>query len=184
MLSTQQKIKGTPQVCNGAVVKEIGKSLVKICTDGKIKLKPRKQVPVVFLLHTYPAKWSFLLFGSPRGGGSFKYFTTNIDIWAIFLTQKTWKFAPDYFKPKDFKWNKKNHTFRFHLLTQVGEGYALLGRDTGPGKDCLWYGTTFCDGDLVEDLYRWWFKMKCSKSRFTVVSVPYTQVVQDPRFKP
>ena len=56
MLSTQQKIKDTPQVCNGAVVKEIGKSLVKICTDGKIKLKPRKQVPVVFLLHTYPAR--------------------------------------------------------------------------------------------------------------------------------
>ena len=56
MLSTQQKIKGPPQVCNGAVVKEIGKSLVKICTDGKIKLKPRKQVPVVFLLHSYPAR--------------------------------------------------------------------------------------------------------------------------------
>ena len=66
---------------------------------------------------------------------------------------------------------------------QVGEGYALLGRDTGPGKDCVWYGTTFCDGDLVEDLFRWWFRMKCSKSKFTVASVPYTQVVQDPRFK-
>ena len=56
MLTTQQKIKATSQVCNGAVVKEIGKSLVKICTDGKIKLKPRKQVPVVFLLHSYPAR--------------------------------------------------------------------------------------------------------------------------------
>ena len=33
-----------PKVCNGAVVKEIGKSLVKVCTDGKVKLKPRKQV--------------------------------------------------------------------------------------------------------------------------------------------
>ena len=41
---------------------------------------------------------------------------------------------------------------------KVGEGFALVGRDTGPGKDCLWYGTTFCDGDLVEDLYRWWLK--------------------------
>ena len=71
-----------------------------------------------------------------------------------------------------------------HFLLQVGEGYALLGRDTGPGKDCLWYGTTFCDGDLVEDLFRWWFRMKCSKSKFTVASVPYSQVVQDPRFKP
>ena len=67
---------------------------------------------------------------------------------------------------------------------KVGEGFALVGRDTGPGKDCLWYGTTFCDGDLVEDLFRWWFRMKCSKSKFTVASVPYTQVVQDPRFKP
>merc|ERR1719430_2549690 len=66
----------------------------------------------------------------------------------------------------------------------VGEGFPLVGRDTGPGKDCLWYGTTFCTGDLVEDLFRWWFRMKCSKSKFTVASVPYTQVVQDPRFKP
>ena len=31
-------------MCNGAVVLEIGKSLVKVCTDGKVKLKPRKQV--------------------------------------------------------------------------------------------------------------------------------------------
>ena len=97
------------KICNGAVTKEVGKSLVKVCTDGKVKTKLRKS---------------------------------------------------------------------------VGEGFALVGRDTGPGKDCLWYGTTFCDGDLVEDLFRWWFRMKCSKSKFTVASVPYTQVVQDPRFKP
>ena len=32
------------KICNGAVTKEIGKSLVKVCTDGKVKLKPRKQV--------------------------------------------------------------------------------------------------------------------------------------------
>ena len=96
------------KICNGAVTKEVGKSLVKVCTDGKVKTKLRKS---------------------------------------------------------------------------VGEGFALVGRDTGPGKDCLWYGTTFCDGDLVEDLFRWWFRMKCSKSKFTVASVPYTQVVQDPRFK-
>ena len=35
-------------MCNGAVVKEIGKSLVKVCTDGKVKLKPRKQVGFYF----------------------------------------------------------------------------------------------------------------------------------------
>merc|ERR1712083_1291558 len=77
-----------------------------------------------------------------------------------------------------------NGKVRLMPRMKVGEGFALLGRDTGPGKDCLWYGTTFCDGDLVEDLFRWWFRMKCSKSKFTVASVPYTQVVQDPRFKP
>ena len=102
------------------------------------------------------------------------------------------KIHPRPFQTKRIKIKNEPNLFIFSgtvplnstFLTQVGEGYALLGRDTGPGKDCTWYGTTFCDGDLVEDLYRWWFKMKCSKSRFTVVSVPYTQVVQDPRFKP
>ena len=51
--------------------------------------------------------------------------------------------------------------------SKVGKGYALVGRDTGPGKgleikekeenmsnetfsDCDWYGTTFCDGDVME----------------------------------
>ena len=63
------------KICNGAVTKEIGTKLVKVCTDGKIKVKTRKS---------------------------------------------------------------------------VGEGFALVGRDTGEGRDCVWYGTTFCDGDLVE----------------------------------
>ena len=38
----------------------------------------------------------------------------------------------------------------------VGKNYPLVGEDTGPGKDCTWYGTTFCDGDLVEVIF---FKM-------------------------
>merc|ERR1712083_215321 len=63
------------KICNGAVTKEIGTKLVKVCTDGKIKVKTRKS---------------------------------------------------------------------------IGEGFALVGRDTGEGRDCVWYGTTFCDGDLVE----------------------------------
>jgi hypothetical protein len=50
----------------------------------------------------------------------------------------------------------------------VAKGYPLVGRDTGTGKgkgdmmfsqtgqnriyisDCTWYGTVFCDGDVVE----------------------------------
>ena len=63
---------------------------------------------------------------------------------------------------------------------KVGEGFALVGRDTGPGKDCLWYGTTFCDGDLVEDLYRWWLKQK----RYRYLNSIFLQmVVQDEVFQ-
>merc|ERR1712083_951002 len=60
----------------------------------------------------------------------------------------------------------------------VGEGYPLVGRDTGPGKDCEWYGTVFCDGDVVEDLFRWWFKMKCSKGKFSVDSSNLAEVIR------
>merc|ERR1712018_228715 len=61
---------------------------------------------------------------------------------------------------------------------KCGEGFALVGRDTGVGKDCVWYGTTFCDGDLVEDLFRWWFKMKCAKGKFSVDSSSYAEVIE------
>ena len=44
--------------------------------------------------------------------------------------------------------------------------------------DCIWYGTTFCDGDVVEDLYRWWFKMKCSKTKFSVDSSSWAEVIK------
>ena len=67
--------------------------------------------------------------------------------------------------------------------------------------DCLWYGTTFCDGDIVEvstysavlwsfiltmfvqDLNRWWFLKKCSKGRFSAYSRSYSEVVADKRFR-
>ena len=26
--------------------------------------------------------------------------------------------------------------------------------------DCVWQGTTYCEGDVVIDLYRWWFESK------------------------
>ena len=32
------------RICNGAVTKEIGKKLLKVCSDGKIKTKTRKSV--------------------------------------------------------------------------------------------------------------------------------------------
>merc|ERR1712179_22 len=97
------------KICNGAVTKEIGSTLVKVCSDGRVKTKARKT---------------------------------------------------------------------------VGEGFPLYGTDTGPGKDCTWDGTVFCDGDVIEDLHRWWFLMKCSKSKFSVYSRSYTEVTNDKRFSP
>ena len=45
-------------------------------------------------------------------------------------------------------------------------------------SDCIWYGTVFCDGDVVEDLYRWWFKMKCSRGKFGVDSSTLAEVLK------
>eukprot|EP00091_Calanus_sinicus_P003762 TRINITY_DN13946_c0_g1_i2.p1 TRINITY_DN13946_c0_g1~~TRINITY_DN13946_c0_g1_i2.p1 ORF type:complete len:129 (-),score=37.75 TRINITY_DN13946_c0_g1_i2:60-446(-) len=63
------------------------------------------------------------------------------------------------------------------------KGNPRVGKDTGPGKDCLWYDTVFCDGDIVEDLHRWWFLMKCSMGQFSVYSRSYSEVVADKRFR-
>merc|ERR1712061_898093 len=82
------------EVCEGKIVKEIGKSLVKICRDGKLKIKPRKKI----------SPW-------PGYGGS-----------------------------------------------------------------CMWYGEVLCDGAVVQDLYRWWFLSKCSKSKMSVVSRSWLDV--------
>ena len=35
----------------------------------------------------------------------------------------------------------------------------------------------------VKDLNRWWFLMKCSRSKFSVYSRPYSEVVGDKRFR-
>ena len=57
------KYKGAA-VCNGAVTKEIGTKLVKVCTDGKLKVKSRRIVGEGFPLvgrDTGPGKGGFTL---------------------------------------------------------------------------------------------------------------------------
>merc|ERR1712061_350330 len=90
------------EVCEGKIVKEIGKSLVKICIDGKLKIKPRKKI------NPWP----------------------------------------------------------------------------GYGGSCMWHGEVLCDGAVVQDLYRWWFLSKCSKSKMSVVSRSWLDVTSDRRYKP
>ena len=82
----------------------------------------------------------------------------------------------------------------------IQQSYIHLSRprDTGEGKDCLWYGTTFCDGDLIEvraeydicknlkaapfkDLKRWWYHMRCSGGVMRVVSRAWADVARQTR---
>merc|ERR1719186_2491352 len=58
-------------------------------------------------------------------------------------------------------------------------GYPLVGRDTGPGKDCVWYGQTYCSGDTVIDLNRWKFVSKCGTGKMRPVGLNYNQIVKD-----
>ena len=66
-------------------------------------------------------------------------------------------------------------------------------------SECKWYGEVLCDGAVVQvgaivspnfqsshyaqDLYRWWFLLKCSKSKMSVVSRSWLDVNSDKRFR-
>merc|ERR1712083_997997 len=49
---------------------------------------------------------------------------------------------------------------------------------------CRWKGEVICDGDVVQDLYIWWFETHCNKGRLSVIGRSWGEVVKDPRFKP
>merc|ERR1719419_821561 len=53
-----------------------------------------------------------------------------------------------------------------------------------PSSDapCEWYGQLYCNGDIVVDLYRWWFLKKCASGRMYVYGRTWLEVAQDPRF--
>ena len=92
-----------------------------------------------------------------------------------------------------------NGKLKNKLVKKVKKGFPLVGRDTGPGKgtkillqdnyyyfifsDCVWYGTVYCNGNVIQDLHRWWFLMKCSNSRLSVYGCSYNEVVADKRYK-
>ena len=106
------------EICEGAVTKELS-TVVKICVDGKLKIKKKSD---------YPAPW-------PKAGGG-KNFVLRL-------------------------WN-----YYFLCL------------------ECVWYGEVLCDGAVVQDLYRWWFLLKCSKNKMKVISRSWSEVASDPRYKP
>merc|ERR1712037_488958 len=49
---------------------------------------------------------------------------------------------------------------------------------------CRWKGEVICDGEVIQDLYIWWFETHCSKGRLSVVGRSWGEVNADPRFKP
>jgi hypothetical protein len=49
--------------------------------------------------------------------------------------------------------------------------------------DCEWYGQVYCSGDVIQDLFAWWFKMRCSSGKMRVEGTQWRDVVTDPRFE-
>jgi len=47
-----------------------------------------------------------------------------------------------------------------------------------------WYGKLLCNGEIVQDLHRWWFLNQCSNGRMRPVGRTFEEVSRDPRFRP
>merc|ERR1712183_832287 len=60
--------------------------------------------------------------------------------------------------------------------------------DVGPYKiacgGCVWKGRVICSGEVVKDLYSWWFQQRCSRGRMGPAGRSWLQVSADPRYKP
>ena len=41
----------------------------------------------------------------------------------------------------------------------------------------------YCSGDVIHDLYAWWFKMRCSLGKMRVVGTQWGEVVTDQRYR-
>merc|ERR1711962_860724 len=66
-------------------------------------------------------------------------------------------------------------------LTYVNKSEVRAPYKMGCGG--CWYGKRLCNGDIVQDLHRWWFLNQCSNGRMRPVGRSYEEVSRDPRFK-
>merc|ERR1712012_1150593 len=48
---------------------------------------------------------------------------------------------------------------------------------------CTVKGKVVCQGTVVWDLYRWWYKARCDRGRMTPIGRQWTDVATDPRFQ-
>merc|ERR1712113_1045447 len=71
----------------------------------------------------------------------------------------------------------QNGKLRLKKKSDIAPGWPKAG------GECVWYGDIICDGAVVQDLYRWWFLMKCSKGKMSLYSRSWTEVTNDERYK-
>merc|ERR1711997_1444075 len=71
----------------------------------------------------------------------------------------------------------QNGKLKLKKKSEIAPGWPIAG------GECVWYGDIICDGAVVQDLYRWWFSMKCSKGRMSLYSRSWTEVTNDRRYK-
>merc|ERR1711990_667943 len=70
-----------------------------------------------------------------------------------------------------------NGKLKLKKKSDIAPGWPMAG------GECVWYGEVLCDGAVVQDLYRWWFLMKCTKGRMSLYSRSWSEVSNDPRYK-
>lgn len=49
--------------------------------------------------------------------------------------------------------------------------------------ECEWYGTLYCSGDIIIDLYSWKFLKKCQNGKMGIYGRTWQEVAADPRFE-
>merc|ERR1712025_321639 len=52
-----------------------------------------------------------------------------------------------------------------------------------PCGGCFFDGKIVCNGIIVRDLYRWWFKAQCQNGLMRPIGRTYLDVASDPRFR-
>jgi len=50
-------------------------------------------------------------------------------------------------------------------------------------QGCFWRGKLYSNGEVINDLYQWWFNKICSKGKMVVQARQWSDVVKDKRYK-
>merc|ERR1711892_315262 len=70
-----------------------------------------------------------------------------------------------------------NGSIKIRKKSDVGPDYPLAC------SGCKRKGRVICKGEMIEDLYTWWFETKCSGGRLKGVARSWLEVSRDKRYK-